>query len=415
MKALAQTENSNKLRSRGVAPLTAIVLVFALLMAACSNSNDSSTEVGAQTPTSAASQSTSGETPVVLVSTGIWSSVVSSLLCNGEANVETIIPVGSDPHSYEPSLRDRERMENASLVVVNGLNLEERLFDTLEAAEGAGASVLRVGDHVDVLSYEDGGHAHDHAEEAPAEEAPAEDAHDHDHAEETPAEEAPAEDAHDHDHAEEAPAEEAPAEDAHDHDHAEETPAEETPAEDAHAHDHSGADPHIWFDPHRVEQAAVAIQQRLVSSGVVDAASSETCLNEFSNALDALDAEIASQVEQVPQANRKLVTNHDALRYFANRYGFEVIGAVIPSPSTMAETNPAQLAALAEIIEHEGVPAIFAETQHSSNDAEALANEVGDVAVVTLYTGSLGPAGSGAEDYLGFMRTNTNLIVDALS
>ncbi len=372
MKALAQTENSNKLQSRRVAPLTAIVLVFVLLMAACSNSNDSSTEVGAQTPTSAASQSTSGETPVVLVSTGIWSSVVSSLICNGEANVETIIPVGSDPHSYEPSLRDRERMENASLVVVNGLNLEERLFDTLEAAEGSGASVLRVGDHVDVLSYEDGGHAHDHAEETHAE-------------------------------------------DAHEHDHAEETHAEETPAEDAHAHDHSGADPHIWFDPHRVEQAANVIWQRLVSSGVVDAASSETCLNKFGNALDALDAEIASQVEQVPQANRKLVTNHDALRYFANRYGFEVIGAVIPSPSTMAETNPAQLAELAEIIEHEGVPAIFAETQHSSNDAEALANEVGDVAVVTLYTGSLGPAGSGAEDYFGFMHTNTTLIVDALS
>ena len=87
---------------------------------------------------------------------------------------------------------------------------------------------------------------------------------------------------------------------------------------------------------------------------------------------------------------------------------------MLPSLSTMAETNPAQLEELAQTIEHEGVNAIFAETVHSSVDTEALAARVGDVEVVTLYTGSLGPAGSGAEDYVGFMRTNTRLIADAL-
>ena len=91
-----------------------------------------------------------------------------------------------------------------------------------------------------------------------------------------------------------------------------------------------------------------------------------------------------------PSGSRKLVTNHEALGYFADRYGFEVIGTVIPSPSSMAQTSPAGLEALAEIIEHEGIKAIFAETQHSVDDIEALAARVGDVDVVTLYTGSLG-------------------------
>ena len=127
-----------------------------------------------------------------------------------------------------------------------------------------------------------------------------------------------------------------------------------------------------------------------------------------------MDRELEEQVAQLPGESRKLITNHDALGYFADRYGFEVVGTVIPAPGTMAQTNPAQLEELAELIEHEQVKAIFAETQHSIDDAEALADRVGDVDVVTLYTGSLGPAGSGADTYLGFMRTNANLIVDAL-
>ena len=86
---------------------------------------------------------------------------------------------------------------------------------------------------------------------------------------------------------------------------------------------------------------------------------------------------------------------------------------MIPT-GAISETNPAQLEALAETIEHEGVKAIFAETLHSTDVADTLASRVDDVEVVTLYTGSLGPPGSGAEDYVGLMRTNARLIVDAL-
>ncbi len=183
---------------------------------------------------------------------------------------------------------------------------------------------------------------------------------------------------------------------------------------DDHGHDHGAEDPHVWFDPHRVAEALPALAQALTTHAGLDPAAVEACLADYRTELEAVDAEIAAKVDQLPAESRKLVTNHEALAYFADRYGFEVIGTVIPSPSSMAEPNPAGLEKLAEIIEHEGIKAIFAETQHSGDEIEVLAAHVGDVDVVTLYTGSLGPPGSGAETYTGFLRTNTDLIVDAL-
>ncbi|MDE0606607.1 MAG: metal ABC transporter substrate-binding protein, partial [Acidimicrobiaceae bacterium] len=187
---------------------------------------------------------------------------------------------------------------------------------------------------------------------------------------------------------------------------------DEDHGEDA-GHGHGGADPHVWFDPTRVSGVLGELAQHLIDAGV-DGDSIAACLSDYQSELAALDQELEDLIGELPAGKRKLVTNHDALGYFADRYGFEIIGTVLPSPTTISETNPAQLEELAQTIEHEGVGAIFAETVHSSDDAEALASRVGDIKVVTLYTGSLGPPGSGAEDYIGFMRTNTRLIVDAL-
>ena len=170
----------------------------------------------------------------------------------------------------------------------------------------------------------------------------------------------------------------------------------------------------MWFDPQRVSEGLHGLADVLTDVVGLDSAAVHACLDSYVAELEAVDAEIAAKVEELPAESRKLVTNHEALGYFADRYGFEVIGTVIPSPSSMAQASPAGLDRLAEIIEHEGIKAIFAETQHSGDDAEALASRVGDVDVVTLYTGSLGPPGSGAETYVGFLRTNTSLIVDAL-
>ncbi len=170
----------------------------------------------------------------------------------------------------------------------------------------------------------------------------------------------------------------------------------------------------MWLDPHRVSEALPALAGVLTADVGLDPGAVEECLSSYQAELAAVDADIAAHVGELPAESRKLVTNHDVFGYYAARYGFEVIGTVIPSPSSMAQTSPAVLEELAETIEHEGIKAIFAETQHSLDDIEALAARVGDVEVVTLYTGSLGPVGSGADTYIGYLHTNTDLIVDAL-
>ena len=292
-------------------------------------------------------------TPTILVTTGIWADVVSNVACGGLADIETMIPVGGDPHGYEPSLQDRARMENAALVVANGLELEKGLEDTLEQVRGSGTPVFEFAEGTEPIPFAfEGGH---HGEE--------------------------------------------------------EAGPEEAEDEEGHG---SGGDPHVWFDPHRVSEALPGLAGVLTTKVGLDAAAIDACLASYLAELEAVDAEIAIKVEQLPAESRKLVTNHEALGYFADRYGFEVIGTVIPTPASIAQTNPAQLEELAEIIEHEAIKAIFAETLHSLDDVKALASRVGDVEVVTLYTGSLGPSGSGAETYLGFLSTNADLIVDAL-
>jgi zinc/manganese transport system substrate-binding protein len=111
-----------------------------------------------------------------------------------------------------------------------------------------------------------------------------------------------------------------------------------------------------------------------------------------------------------------LVTNHDSFAYFADRYDFDVVGTIIPSMTTQADASIRQLEELAELIVDLGIPAIFAETTQSTDLAESLAGEVGrEVAVVQLFTGSLGEPGSGAETYIGMMRTNAELITSALT
>ena len=105
------------------------------------------------------------------------------------------------------------------------------------------------------------------------------------------------------------------------------------------------------------------------------------------------------------------MTNHDAFGYFAARYDFEVVGTVIPSLSTLAETNPADLADLAAIIEELDIPAIFAEYQAADTEANALADVLPGVSVATLDSGSLRDSN---DSYMAFMRRNTQVIAEAL-
>ena len=184
---------------------------------------------------------------------------------------------------------------------------------------------------------------------------------------------------------------------------------------DDHEHEEDEAtDPHVWLDPLRMGDAAFLIADQL--NALNPTVDWEERAGEYVAQLIAAHEQTISILSTIPASNRKLVTNHGSFGYFAERYGFEVVGIVIPGGSTLADPSSAELTALVEEIERTAVPAIFAETTESSALAEAIAAETGaSVEVVELYTGSLGEDGSGAETLIGLLLTNAERIAAALS
>jgi ABC-type Zn uptake system ZnuABC Zn-binding protein ZnuA len=173
-------------------------------------------------------------------------------------------------------------------------------------------------------------------------------------------------------------------------------------------------DPHVWFDPTRVKIVVATIAAKLTE---VDPGGADTYAarrDAYQMQLDALDAAIQTHIETIPPERRKLVTNHEALGYYADRYGLTIVGAIIPSLDSRAEPSAEETAALIDRIEAEGVPAIFAETSLNPDLAREIADQTGIKIVDNLYTESLGEPGSGADTYLGLMMTDTMLIVEAL-
>ena len=152
----------------------------------------------------------------------------------------------------------------------------------------------------------------------------------------------------------------------------------------------------------------------LVQLAGLDADRVAACTDAYLAELADLHRDITESLAPVPAAQRKLVTNHDSLGYFADRYDFEVIGTVIPATTTLAEPSPADLEELAHVIEENGVPAIFAEALHGAGEATALAEHLDGVTIASLYTGALGEAGSGAETYVAMMRHNARTIAGTL-
>jgi len=176
----------------------------------------------------------------------------------------------------------------------------------------------------------------------------------------------------------------------------------------------SAKDPHVWLDPLRMAEAAhvIAAELAAVDDGVDWARGADA----YADALADADSRIRQIVSVIAPADRKLVTNHDSLRYFALRYGFDVVGTVIPGGTTLADPSSAELAQLVATIQAEGVAAIFVETTESHTLAEAIARDLGsEIAIVELYAGSLGASGSGADSLIGMLVINAERIAEALS
>lgn len=191
---------------------------------------------------------------------------------------------------------------------------------------------------------------------------------------------------------------------------------EDEEAEDAHSH--GVADPHVWLDPHLVRVWVSNVQTVLSALDPARAATYEANAAAYLAQLDELIAYSESKLAAVPARQRRLVTNHDALAYFARAFDFEILGTVIPSASTVSEPSARALATLVDQMEAAGVCTIFVDSAANTGLAEAAAAELRGcepVAVLPLYTGTLGASGSGADSYLGMMRANVDAMVAGLT
>lgn len=251
--------------------------------------------------------------------------------------VDSLIPAGLDPHSFEPAPLDVVRISDSNVLVINGGGLESWAQGILDQASGERL----------VIEASAGLNARKSAEAEGHEEAGT--------------------------------------------DHGHET------------------DPHFWLDPILVIRYVENIRDGFSQVDPTGKAEYARHAEEYIGQLKELDLWIRGQVEQIPEARRLLVTNHESLGYFADRYGFRVVGAVIPSVSTGASPSAQQIAGLIEHIRQTGAPAIFLETGANPRLAEQIAEETGIKVVTNLNIHSAGEGG-----YLAMMRSNVTMIVEAL-
>jgi zinc/manganese transport system substrate-binding protein len=169
-------------------------------------------------------------------------------------------------------------------------------------------------------------------------------------------------------------------------------------------------DPHWWGDPRNAEAAVGAIRDALVSANPAAAATYRANAAAYERRLRALDTGIRRCLSAVPAAQRKLVSDHDAFGYFAQRYGIAVVGAVIPSQSTQAQASAADIADLVRLVRREHVRAVFPESSLSPKLAQQIARETGARADSTLYGDALGPSGSSGATYLTMEQANADAL-----
>jgi zinc/manganese transport system substrate-binding protein len=306
-----------------------------------------------------------------VVSNSVLGSVTREIV-GADADVVVLIPNGVDPHLYEPSARDIERLNSADLIVVNGLRLESKLEESLAGARADRIAIFEATDHIEVHAIAE--------DDAPA----AKDLH----------QDETATDVHG-DHA-----------DHSDH-------GGESATEPHDGHTHAQGDPHFWTDPRLMAEVVQDLGDAITDLGL-DIGDRALMLSEK---LLTFEQDMLDIVDALPADRRVLVTGHESLGYFADRFGFEIVGTIIPGLSTAAEASAANLSAVKDAVERAGVRVIFTELGTSSASTRVLSDEL-NVEVVEISTHFIPEEslelGMGADTYMKFIEMLVTTIVSAL-
>ncbi len=367
------------------------------------------------TGTTVSSSVSAQDDPVRVVASFSILADIAAQVAGDVAEVETLIPLGANPHAYEPSARDVVTLSDADAVLVVGINFEEGLLPVVE--ESAGERMVVVSNCVPVRPIVSRT-THDHEDDA---------AHDdHDHEGEH--------DDEDHDHHSaigEACEPHYVAVSAafgtdeeyllhgtlgplntlacggHEHDD------EDEEHDGEHTHEAGSCDPHVWTDPVNAGFWALAVRDTLIALDPAHEAVYTANADAYLGELAAVAQQVQDQIETIPEDRRYIVTNHLAFNYFTERFGLTLVGVVIPGGSTTSEPSVQEVLNLIEVVQEYNVPAIFTETTVSEDLAQQIADETG-AGITRLYTGSLSEAGGEAGTYIDYLLFNAAQMVNAL-
>lgn len=327
---------------RYVALLVAIVLAMLAGPIACSRPAPST---GAEGSPLTAVDLDGGERLRVVATTTIVADVVANL-AGDLADVESLLPVGADPHAFEAAPRDLAMLQDAHVIMANGANLEEFL-EPLIASAGEGVPVVYLSEGIDLREFEP--HEDERGNGEPQDEA----------------------------------------------------------------HVDGGLDPHTWTSPANVIVFARNAADALATLDPANTGAYRANAEAYSAELEELDRWVQAQIDTIPEDHRVLVTDHEVFGYYADRYGLEQLGAIVPAFSSAAQPSAKELADLETAMRERGARAVFVGTSVNPALAARVAGDLG-IGVVPLYTGSLGEPDSGAATYIEYTRYNTTAIVQAL-
>lgn len=256
-------------------------------------------------------------------------------------SVNEIVPVGADPHSFQPTASVIRGLAGSRVLFVNGAGLEPWLPQVRASAPSVPVKTLTSG-----LKLREGG--------------------------------------------------------------------EEEEGEEHAGEEHSDFDPHAWWDLGLAAGYVKNIQSALTALDPAGKTSYAGNTAAYLRKLSEADAYAKKQFATLPASKRQIVTNHDALNYFAARYGLKIVGAVIPGLSTEREPSARELATLITAVKKSGAKVIFTENTVNVRLAQALAKETGARIAPPLYTDALGPKGSAGGTFLKALRFNVDEMVGAL-
>jgi ABC-type Zn uptake system ZnuABC Zn-binding protein ZnuA len=314
-----------------------VFVAVAATLSACGdddNGND-----GGNTPATNATTSNGDGDRIKIVTTVAPITSLAENIAGTAADVEGIVPEGTNSHTFEPEPSVARLLSEADIIFANGLRLEEPTFELAEANKRAETEVVQLGDMTITESEWKFDFSFPEADGDP--------------------------------------------------------------------------NPHLWPNvPHAARYAEI-IHEKLVALDPDNKTTYDANYAELRRRLDALDDAIAVAAATVPEANRKLLTYHDSWAYWAETYGFTVIGAV--QPSDFSEPSPSEVADLIEQVRSQDVPAVFGSEVFPSDTLETIADESGAEYIDDLRDDDLpGESGDDRHSYIGLMLTNMEIMLPAL-